>query len=603
MFPPINRTYSIPIFYRLSLLLLAAGLFFSSCRKKEDPHETVVFKPKPIAPQDTINYPNALITALNRQDKWVDSVFKTLTPDERITQLMMIEVFSNQGPQHEKDVLLLVKQYKVGGLIFFQGGPIRQASMTNRLQAASKVPLLIGMDAENGVGMRMDSAMQYPLPMLLGAINNDSLIYRMGAEMAHEFRRLGMHLNFAPVVDVNNNPNNPIISYRAFGENKEDVSSKSLAQMLGMQDNGIIATAKHFPGHGDTDVDSHYDLPVIPYGRERLDSLELHPFRHLIQSGVGGMMVGHIHMPKLDSTANLPASLSKPIVTGLLREELRFAGLIFTDAMVMKGVTKYFAPGEAEVMALEAGNDVLERLVSVPKALAAIKAAIKSGRLSQKEIDRRCRKVLAAKHWVGLHQYQPIKIDSLYQDLHRPRANETLRRLAEGSLTLLQNNKSLLPLAHKKRRKIASLAVGATRTTTFQQRLQNQLPAKEFFLPRRTDKKTLARLRKELLKYDLLLISIYGPSIRPSNNLGFTPEERGLVNELVREKKSVVVLFDNAYTLSRFQNIHQAKALLVGYQQLPDVQAAAAKLVLGQLEPKGKLPVTVNQHFQYGDGL
>ncbi len=563
----------------------------------------MVFKPQPISPEDTIKYPNELITTLNRKNKWVDSVFRRMTPEERITQLMMIEVFSNQGPQHEEDVRMLIRRYKVGGLIFFQGGPVRQAKMTNRLQAASKIPLWIGMDAENGIGMRMDSAMQYPLPMLLGAINNDSLIYQMGAEMAFEFKRLGMHVNFAPVVDVNNNANNPVISYRAFGENKDDVSSKSLAQMLGMQDNGIIATAKHFPGHGDTEVDSHYDLPVISYGRERLDSLELHPFRHLIQSGVGGIMVGHIHLPKLDSTANLPASLSKPIVTGILKQEFGYAGLIFTDAMVMKGVTKYFKPGEAEVMALEAGNDVVERLVSVPKALEAIKAAIKQGRLSQQDIDRSCKKILAAKYWLGLHNYQPIKIENLYQDLHAPHAHEMLRRLAEGSLTLLQNKRNQIPLEDRKRRKVASLAVGGTKTTFFQKKIKEKLTTQDFFLPRRSNKKDIEKLRKELLNYDLLLISIYGPSIRPSNSLGFTPEERALVNELVRKKRCVVVLFDNPYTLNRLPDIHQATALIVGYQQLPAVQAAAAKMILGDLTPQGKLPVTVNQHFRYGDGL
>ncbi|RNI25709.1 glycoside hydrolase family 3 protein [Rufibacter latericius] len=587
-----------------SLLLVLTLLAFPACKKK-DPHaeETVVFKPEPISPEDTIKYPNELITTLNRKNKWVDSVFRRMSPDERITQLMMIEVFSNQGPQHEEDVKLLIRRYKVGGLIFFQGGPVRQAKMTNRLQAVSKIPLWIGMDAENGIGMRMDSAMQYPLPMLLGAINNDSLIYQMGAEMAFEFKRLGMHLNFAPVVDVNNNPKNPIISYRAFGENKDDVSSKSLAQMLGMQDNGIIATAKHFPGHGDTEVDSHYDLPVITYDRKRLDSMELHPFRHLSQSGVGGIMVGHIHLPKLDSTANLPASLSKPIVTGILKNELKYSGLIFTDAMVMKGVTKYFKPGEAEVMALEAGNDVLERLVSVPEALRAIKAAIRQGRLSQKQIDRSCKKVLAAKFWVGLNKYQPIPLDSLYQDLHAPHAHEMLRRLSEGSLTLLQNKRKMIPLEEKKRRKVASLAVGGVRTTFFQKQMGSRLTTKDFFLPRKSSKKYLEKLRKELLKYDLLLISIYGPSIRPSNNLGFSTEERNLVDELIRKKRSVVVLFDNAYTLNRFQDIDQATALLVGYQQLPAVQAAAARMLMGDISPQGKLPVTVNSQFKYGDGL
>ncbi len=596
---PVYRFFT---FYFIVLLL--AGLSFSSCQEeKTNPHETVVFKPQPVLPEDTIKYPNALITTLNRQNDWVDSVFKRLTPDERITQLMMVEVFSNQGAEHLEDVLLLVKRYKVGGLIFFQGGPVRQANMTNILQAASKVPLLIGMDAENGVGMRMDSAIQYPLPMLLGAINNDSLIYQMGAEMAAEFKRLGMHLNFAPVVDVNNNPANPIISYRAFGENKEDVSSKSLAQMMGMQDNGIIATAKHFPGHGDTDVDSHYDLPVIPYGRDRLDSLELFPFRHLIQSGVGGIMVGHIHMPKLDSTANLPATLSKPIVTGLLKKELGYAGLIFTDAMVMKGVTKYFSPGEAEVMALEAGNDVLERLVSVPKALSAIKIAIRQGRLSQKEIDRRCKKMLAAKYWVGLNNYAPVPLENIYQDLHSASAKETLQHLAEGSLTLLQNKRSMVPVENKKRVKMASLAVGATKPTAFQKQLNTKLTAQNFFLPRRLSKKARIKLRNNLLKYDRIIISIYGTSMRPSNNLGFSKDEWALVSELIRKKRCVVVLFDNAYTLNQIPNVQEATALLVGYQKLKSIQVAAAKMVLGDLVPQGKLPVTVNSNFVYGQGL
>ena len=255
-------------------LLLLGILLATACRQRQKPHETVVFEPPTILPEDTIKYPNALITTLNRQNDWVDSVFRRLTPNERIAQLMVVEAFSNQGEEHEQDVLNLIRRYKVGGIIFFQGGPVRQAKLTNKFQAASKVPLLISMDAESGIGMRLDSAIQYPLPMLLGAINNDSLIYRMGAEIAFEFKRLGMHLNFAPVADVNNNPDNPIISYRAFGENKKDVTSKSLAYMLGMQDNGIIATAKHFPGHGDTNIDSHLDLPVIPYGRERLDTLE-----------------------------------------------------------------------------------------------------------------------------------------------------------------------------------------------------------------------------------------------------------------------------------------------------------------------------------------
>jgi beta-N-acetylhexosaminidase len=381
------------------------------------------------------------------------------------------------------------------------------------------------------------------------------------------------------------------------------VTSKSLAYMLGMQNTGIIATAKHFPGHGDTNVDSHYDLPVIPYGRERLDTLELYPFRELIKSGIGGMMVAHMHMPQLDSTANLPSTLSRPIVTGLLRQEMRYGGLVITDAMVMKGVTKYFAPGEAEVRALMAGNDVLERLVSVPTAIAAIRKAIRQGRLQQRDIDRRCKKVLAAKFWVGLNKYQPVVLDSLYWDLQPSRAHETNRRLAEGAITMLHNKRRLMPMATSKKRKLAVLALGASRPTFFQRKIQEYTRTETFVLPRKSTKKDIAALKKKLRPYRFVVIGIYGPSIRPSNNLGFTAEERAFVNELMADKRCVVSLFDNAYTLNQFEQIRKANGLIVGYQQLPAVQEAAAKLIFGKIKANGKLPVTVSEHFRYGDGL
>jgi beta-glucosidase-like glycosyl hydrolase len=592
-----------PVFKRCLFFLFTCLFVFSACRDRKNPHKTVVFEAPEVQPDDTTKYPNALLTTLNRRNAWVDSVFRRLTPNQRIAQLMIVEAFSNKDAQHEADVLRLIRRYGVGGIIFFQGGPVRQAILTNKFQAASRVPLLISMDAESGVGMRLDSAIQYPLPMMLGAINDDSLIYRMGQEIGREFRRLGMHLNFAPVADVNNNLDNPVIGYRSFGENKRDVTSKSLAYMLGMQNTGIIATAKHFPGHGDTNIDSHYDLPVIPYGRGRLDTLELYPFRELIKGGVGGMMVAHIHMPRLDSASNLPATLSRPIVTGMLRQEMRFGGLVITDAMVMKGVTKYFKPGEAEVRALMAGNDVLERLVSVPKAIAAIRTAIRQGRLRQQDIDRCCKKVLAAKYWVGLNKYKPVALDSLYQDLRLSRTHEINRRLAEGAITMLHNRRQLMPLTRSKKRKLAVLAVGASRPTYFQKKMQDYTRTEFFMLPRKSTKKDITALKKKLRAYQFVVIAIYGPSIRPSNSLGLTTEEMTFVNELIASKRCVVSLFDNAYTLNQFKDIRKANGLIVGYQQLPAVQEAAAKMIFGRIKANGKLPVTVSAHFRYGDGL
>ena len=548
--------------------------------------------------------PASLIEALeNPTSDWVDSVFNTLTPEQRIAQLMVVEAFSDKGPKYEADVMRLIKKYQVGGIIFFQGGPVRQAKLTNKYQAAANVPLLIAMDAETGVGMRLDSTVQYPYQQMLGAIEDNGLIYKMGAEVADEFKRLGMHVNFAPVADINNNAANPIIGYRAFGEDRLDVTAKSLAYMQGMQENGILATAKHFPGHGDTDIDSHYDLPIIPYSRHRLDSLELYPFKELIKYGVGSIMVAHMHIPKLDSSKYLPSTLSKPIVTGLLKEKLQFKGLIFTDAMVMKGVTKYFKPGEAEVRALMAGNDILERLNSVPKAIDAIKAAIQQGYLTQEEIDLKCKRVLAAKQWLGLDNYKPIDLNNLYEDLNPSISDSTNRVLAEAAITMLQNKKRILPIKQKRKERIATVSVGAVRPTAFQREIAKNAKTTAFVISRKANKKEVEKLKKQLRKYDVVLLSLYGPSMSPSNKMGYSEASTALVQEIIRSKKTVTVLFDNAYALNQFPGIEDSRALLVGYQPLFHAQIATAHIVLGKLQPRGRLPVTVNEHFGYGDGI
>lgn len=548
--------------------------------------------------------PSTVLEALeNPSSAWVDSVFNSLTPEQRIAQLMVIEAFSDQGAKYEADVMRLIEQYHVGGIIFFQGGPVRQAKLTNWYQAAAKVPLMIAMDAETGIGMRLDSTVQYPFQQMMGAVADNGLIYRVGAEVAAEFKRLGMHVNFAPVADINNNPQNPIIGYRAFGEDRLDVTAKSIAFMRGMQEHGIIATAKHFPGHGDTDVDSHYDLPVIPHSKARLDSLELYPFKELIEQGIGGIMVAHMHIPQLDSTRNLPSTLSKPIVTGLLRKELGFKGLIFTDAMVMKGVTKYFEPGEAEVRALMAGNDILERLSNVPKAISAIKEAIRRGNLTQEEIDWRCKRVLAAKQWLGLDNYQPIELDNLVQDLNPAVADSTNKALAEAAITLLTNKKRGIPVRQSGKTSIATVSIGARRPTAFQRKVSDIARTTNFIISRKANAKEVKKLQQQLKQYDVVLVALYGPSVRPSNRLGYSKETTALVTQLASSDKAIITLFDNAYTLNQFPGIEKSRTLLLGYQSHYQAQEAAAQLIFGRLPARGKLPVTVNQHFQYGDGI
>ncbi|MGB3774023.1 MAG: glycoside hydrolase family 3 N-terminal domain-containing protein, partial [Leeuwenhoekiella sp.] len=342
---------------------------------------------------------------------WVDSIMNTLTPQERIAQLFMLPAYSAPGKTNEKQMLELIKNQKIGGIIFMQGGPGNQLKLMNEYQEASKVPLLGATDAEWGLGMRLDSTMSFPYQMALGAIQGEQLIKDMGAEIARQLKRVGLQLNFAPVVDVNNNPDNPVINYRSFGENKENVAKKGIAYMQGMQQEHVLTTAKHFPGHGDTSADSHLGLPQINHDMQRLDSLELYPFKELINTGVGGVMVAHLNIPAMDSSG-VASTLSKPIITGLLKEELGFQGLIVTDAMNMKGVTEGNETGVVDKRALVAGNDLIEFTENLPKAIEEIQKAVKRGEISQAEIDKRCRKILAVKQWVGLDEYKPQTLDN-----------------------------------------------------------------------------------------------------------------------------------------------------------------------------------------------
>jgi len=320
---------------------------------------------------------------------WVDSVFNSLSIEERIGQLFVIAAYSNKGYEHQQQIDKLIREQHIGGLIFFQGGPVRQANMTNHYQNISKTPLLISMDAEWGLAMRLDSTFRYTKQMMLGAMEQDTLIYRMGADIAEQCKRLGVHVNLAPVVDVNNNPDNPVINSRSFGELRKRVADKGIAYMKGMQDHKVLACAKHFPGHGDTGSDSHLTLPVIQHTRKRLDSLELYPFRRMIRNGVGAIMVAHLYVPALDATENTAVTLSPKVVNGLLKNELAFKGLVFTDALNMKGVSRYFKPGDLDVKALLAGNDILLFSEDVQGAIEKIKQAIADGRITQEEINQR----------------------------------------------------------------------------------------------------------------------------------------------------------------------------------------------------------------------
>src|SRR5471030_940417 len=357
------------------------------------------------------------IRSLDRQNRWVDSVFKKMNRKKKIAQLFFVRAHTNLGQAYEDSVGAVIKDEQVGGLVFFQGGPGRQAQLINRYQKLTQVPLLIAMDGEWGVGMRLDSTISYPYQMTLGAIQDNSLIYKMGQQVAYDFKRLGMQMNFGPVMDINNNPDNPVINYRSFGDNKYNVAAKGIAYLKGMQDAGLLTTAKHFPGHGDTNVDSHLDLPLLPFTRGRLDSLEEYPFREAIKAGISGVMIAHMDIPALDNTKNLPSTLSRKIVTGVLKDSLGFKGLVVSDAMEMKGVVKYFPDGEADLRAFLAGNDIIELSQNSDRAIKKIRKAIRKGEISTYEFEARVKKVLEAKYWSGLNKYEETPLEHLSGDL------------------------------------------------------------------------------------------------------------------------------------------------------------------------------------------
>lgn len=533
---------------------------------------------------------------------WVDSVFRTLSPDEKIAQLIMVAAYSNRDKAHVQEVLKLIREQKVGGLVFFQGGPVREARLINTYQAASKVPLLMAMDAEWGLGMRLDSTISYPYQMTLGAIRNDSLLYKMGTEIARQMKRAGLHINFAPVADVNNNPGNPVINFRSFGEDKYNVARKATAYMRGMQDHGILATAKHFPGHGDTDTDSHYALPQIAHSRERLDAIELYPFREMIEAGVGSIMVAHLNVPVLDPSG-VPSTLSKPIVTNLLRKELGFNGLIVTDAMNMRGVTASNPPGVVDKQAIVAGNDMLEFTEDVPRAIAEIRNAVSEGKISQQEIDARCRKILAVKYWAGLHRNSHVDVGDIVHDLNTPQAKLLNRDLLQAAITVLNNDGAVLPVRDLDTLRIASVSFGRKQITTFQRSLGLYAQIDHFVVPDSASQVYLDSIAERLKDYNRIIAGIHDGSGRPLNRVTFVQPVLDFISKLSTWPGVVVAVFKNPYVLDKLSSIEEADGLIVTYQDNADVEDLTAQLVFGGISASGRLPVSIGSKFVYSDGV
>ncbi len=550
----------------------------------------------------TDNYSFDLSRSLDAaEEHWVDSVFNVLTEEERIGQLFMLRAHSDKDAAYEQMVEDQVRQFKVGGLCFFQGTPERQAELTNRYEAAARLPLLISMDAEYGLGMRLkEAAITYPRQLMLGAIRDNALIYDFGREMARQCRRLGVQVSFAPVADINNNPANPVINDRSFGEDRYNVSAKCYQLMQGLQDGGVMACAKHFPGHGDTNTDSHFDLPVIPKDTAQLDSLELFPFQFLAKNGIGSMMVAHLNVPSLDARPNRPTTLSRPVVTDLLRNKLGFQGLIFTDAMEMQGVTKYFAAGQADVEALRAGNDIVLLPANVGAAVAAVQQALADSTLDRQQLETSVRRVLRAKYRLGLTRPQHIEVANIRRDLNAPQAWLLKRRLIENALTLVRDRQGLAGFDHLERRRLATLSIGDTNRTVFQQYCGYFAPVTHFNVTKNLDSAQVSALVDSLCYFDAVLVSLHGMRSRAADGFGLNDSLISFVNRLDAAVPVALTVFGNPYSLRFFENCH---SVMVAYNDDPLTQELAAQAWFGARDIRGSLPVTASGTARFGQGL
>jgi len=537
--------------------------------------------------------------------QWADSVFNTLNNDQRIAQLMVLREssYTKDGPVYYDSLITdAIKKYNIGGIVLFQGGPVQQANFINFFQSIAKTPLMVCIDAEWGLGMRQDSVIPLNHQMMLGAVNDTSIISAYGKLVGEQCKREGIQVNFAPVVDINNNPNNPVINDRSFGENKYKVAEYGVTYMKAMQREGVLACAKHFPGHGDVSVDSHLDLPVINKSMAQLDSLELYPFEQMFNAGVGSVMIAHLYIPAIDNTPNTATSLSKNNVTGLLRNKLHYNGLTFTDALGMKGVAKFFPGGQIAAQSLIAGNDMLCLPEDVATSIAKIKEAIDSNKLSWDDVYAKCKKVLEYKYLYGVAGAKTIDTTNLVNDLNKG-SNDIKKLVAENAITILSNkDKQFFPLdVFNTKKDIVYVGIGIDSANAFAKRLQEDCHADAFYFNYKEDS---ARIPStvELIKnrYKTVIIGIHNYNRYPSNNFGISGYSMALVKQIQQNNKTIIFDFGNPYALKNFCD---ADNLVACYEDDSLTQFAAADLLEGRILAKGTLPVTVCDNYKYGSGI
>lgn len=529
---------------------------------------------------------------------WADSTMNSMTIEQKIGQLFMVAAYSNKNAAHEAELRNLITKYHIGGLIFFQGGPVRQARMTNRLQAAADVPLMIGMDAEWDLAMRLDSVTKLPWPMTLGATNDSTLAYRYGAAIAEHCKRLGVHFNFGPVLDINTNPDNPIIGVRSFGEDVDRVSRMSVAYTLGMQDNGVLACGKHFPGHGDTDQDSHRTLPSVKSDFPRLNTVEWEPYRVNINHGLASVMVAHLNVPSLDPSGT-PTSLSPIVVDSLLRKHLDFNGLAFTDALNMRGVSDLYRPGEVDLRALLAGNDVLLFAEDVPAATTKILQAIQNGRLTVADIDVHVKRILMAKHGAGLSEYRPIPIPGLFNDLNDRDSRVLIKQIYDEATTVVVNRDRILPLENLEGMNVEVINMGTSLNTNLADAMGHYVHVNSHDFNGQNGTAVL----REVSTSDLVVVGYFTDNASPWRRFEMNAAEKQFVQRLLLQNNVVFVHFANPYGLKSTPEILESAAVIQAYQNTFDAAMSAAQIIFGAQTARGTLPVTIGALMPSNHGI
>lgn len=530
---------------------------------------------------------NASKEDVKKAQQWVDKTYKNLSQDEKLGQLFIVALYTNRGEEYISQVRNIVTNDKIGGLILMQDDAAREINLVNEFQQKSKVPLMIGMDAEWGIYQRIATAHKFPWAMTLGAIQDKNLVYQMAAKIAEDCHRMGINWDFAPVVDVNTNPNNPIIGNRSFGSEVNNVISSALSYSNGLQDHNILAAIKHFPGHGDTSTDSHLDLPVVSHTTERLDAVELAPFKALMNKGIGGVMVAHLYVPSLESGKGIPASVSKNIITGLLKEKLGYKGLIITDALNMAAVANKYQPGELDAMAFKAGNDIMLFSQGVSEGKKLIQKAIDKGKISQSRVEESVKKILLTKYFLGLTQYTPKNPENINKDLNNDSHIQLVQNLYSNALTLLKDEKKLLPLTGKQ---TYYVPLEEAPYQTFANRLGNNAIIKK------------AGEINTIPAGSTVIVGFHKDNSTAYKPYKISAESKKVLSDLTKNQNVILNVFGSAYALKDI-DISKVSTVLVSYENNDDSMNATADALNGKTKIWGKLPVLVNDQLKPGMGI